>query len=155
MGRTQGSRSLIARCKGSALLLVPDLPKQVLIQVPADRSGPARTTAPHRARGAAPPRTKGYLSSVPAAGVTGRLRVPPPPTGALGLRRELPDTRFHRTNLLPARRVQTSRSAHPRVPLVTAELADWLFPKQQRQPRCACALVLLFVGGFFGRIKLD
>lgn len=105
-------------------LTCPNL-RQVRFQPTA--TGPARTRLRTEPVGLSPPWTKAYLSSVPAAGVPGRA--PPPPTSALRLKGKFPNTLPHRINLFPARRVQIIRFAHPRFPLVTAKLADWLFPK--------------------------
>lgn len=155
MGRRDQDR-LHARCKGSALLLVPDLPKQVLIQAPADCGGPAHKTAPLRARGVAPPWTKAYLSSALAAGVAGRLRVPPPPTG------EPSDSRECAPTLDPTEPTFFRRGAFKLAgPPIRA--SHWsppssligCFLSNKAGLRCACALVLLLVGGFFGEIKLD
>lgn len=124
----------VAICCTSGVKEVPSysflpLPNERWLGLGTAAVRPVRTSPPHRARGVVA--TVGQ--SLPYVGsrrwCRGWLTRPSAVDPSPRTRERAPPHFLPRTSLLPARHVQISRSAHPRFPLVAAELAHWLFPK--------------------------
>lgn len=124
----------VAICCTSGVKEVPSysflpLPNERWLGLGAAAARSVRTSPPHRARGVVA--TVGQ--SLPYVGsrrwCRGWLTRPSAADPSPRTRERAPPHLLPRTSLLPARHVQISRSAHPRFPLVAAELAHWLFPK--------------------------